>query len=96
LRKKTYVFDGETLDILKILKEELGKKETQIIREALKLYFDNHRERENLLNSLSGVMDRIEKVMRQISELSYRLGKCEERNRILEEEVKRLRKGFKQ
>jgi len=49
LRKKTYVFDEDTLNILKTLREELGKKETQIIKEALRLYFDNHREQVNFM-----------------------------------------------
>ncbi len=91
MRKKTYVFDDSTLSILETLREELGKKETQIIREALRLYFDNHREHVNLMNSLGELVERIERVVRQISELSYRLGRCEERTRALEEELKRLR-----
>jgi len=92
LRKKTYVFDEDTLDILRTLREELGKKETQIIREALKLYFDRHREQVSFMNSLGNLMEKIERIVRQISELSYKLGRCEERNRILEEELRRLRK----
>ncbi len=90
MRKKTYVFDEDTLDILRSLREELGKKETQIIREALKFYFDHHREQVSLMNSLGNLMEKIERIVRQISELSYRLGRCEERNRILEEELRKL------
>ena len=91
MKKKTYLFDSETVEILNTLKEELGKKETQIIREALRLYFDNHRNEKRLMDSVNELIDRIERLVNQISELSYRLGKCEERNRIFEEELKKLR-----
>jgi len=94
LRKKTYVFDEDTLNILKTLREELGKKETQIIKEALRLYFDNHREQVDFMKSLGNLMERIERVVKQVSQLSYRLGRCEERNRILEEELRRFRSGY--
>lgn len=91
MKKKTYVFDDDTLEVLKTLREELGKKETQIIREALRLYFDNHRNNRELMLSLNDLLNRIESIVSRISELSYRLGRCEERNRTLEEELRKLR-----
>jgi len=91
LKKKTYVFDSSTLEILEVLKEKLGKKETQIIREALRLYLDNHKNHEQLMGSVNEFVDRIESIVKQISELSYRLGRCEERNRYLEEELRKLK-----
>jgi len=91
LKKKTYVFDSRTLEVLKLLCEELGKKETQIIREALKLYFDHHRSRKELISSVESLVERIERITNQVAELSYKLGRCEERNRNLEEEIRRLK-----
>jgi len=91
LRKKTYVFDDHTLEVLQVLKEELGKKETQIIREALRLYFENHRNSRNLMSSVNELVERMENIVKQISELSYRLGRCEERARRLEEEIRKLK-----
>lgn len=93
MRKKTYVFDRETLEVLNTLKEELGKKETQIIREALRLYLDNYRTERELLAELKVLVGKIETLFSRTSELSYRLGVCEERNRHLHEEIRRLREG---
>lgn len=91
MRKKTYVFDNDTLEVLQVLKEELGKKETQIIREALRFYFENHRSNKNLMNSLNELVERMENIVKQISDLSYRLGRCEEKAKRLEEEIRRLK-----
>ncbi len=85
------MFDDETLDVLSILREELGKKETQIIREALRLYFENHRNNRELMSSLNELIERIEGIVSQVSQLSYKLGRCEERCRALEGELERLR-----
>ncbi len=92
MRKKTYLFDNHTVDIIQILKEELGKKETQIIKEALRLYFDNHRSNEEILKSFKDLIDKIESIVEKVSELSYRLGRCEERNRRLDKELRKLRR----
>jgi len=85
------VFDDNTLEVLKTLREELGKKETQLIKEALRLYFDNHRSNGEVMSSLNELINRIESIVSQVSELSYKLGKCEERNRALERKLRRLR-----
>ncbi|RLJ70081.1 hypothetical protein BCF55_0343 [Hydrogenivirga caldilitoris] len=91
MKKKTYVFDNATLEVLQTLREELGKKETQIIREALRLYLDNHRTNGEVMNSLNKLVERIENVVERVSELSYKLGRCEERTKRLEEEIRKLR-----
>lgn len=93
MQKKTYVFDDNTLEVLKTLREELGKKETQIIKEALRLYFENHRNNREVMASLNELVGRIEAIVSQIAELSYRLGKCEERNRVLEGELRKLKRN---
>ena len=93
MQKKTYVFDDNTLEVLKTLREELGKKETQIIKEALRLYFENHRNNREVMASLNELVGRIEAIVSQIAELSYRLGECEERNRVLEGELRKLKRN---
>jgi len=80
--KKTYVFDKKTLEILKNLKEELGKSETQIIKEALRLYH----------KVLHGEYDEFRCMAEKLAEVSYKLGALEERLRILEEELRRLKR----
>ncbi len=91
MRKKTYVFDNETLRILEEIKRELGKKETQILKEALRLYYEHHRSVKREISRLEAMVREIEKLTGKISELSYKLGRCEERVRFLEEEVRKLR-----
>lgn len=91
MRKKTYLFDPDTLEILETLKAELGKKETQIIREALRLYLQSHMRERKLLDAVDDLAERIERIALKVSELSYKLGRCEERNRVLEEELRKLR-----
>jgi peptidoglycan hydrolase CwlO-like protein len=93
LKKKTYLFDDDTLEVLKVLRQELGKKETQIIREALNLYFNNHKNQTELMSSVNELLEKIEAIVSKVSELSYQLGRCEERNRMLMEELERLKRG---
>ncbi len=91
MRKKTYLFDPDTLEILETLKAELGKKETQIIREALRLYLQSYMRERRLLDAVDDLAEKIEGITLKVSELSYKLGRCEERNRILEEELRKLK-----
>ncbi len=69
-KKKTYVFDNHILALLEELKLMTGKSETRIITEALELYEKHVKKEESLKNSL-------EILVEKISELSYKLGKCE-------------------
>ncbi len=93
MRKKTYVFDGDTIRILEEIKVELGKKETQILKEALRLYYEHHQSMKRDLDRLETLVRDLERMVERISELSYKLGKCEERLRSLEEEIRRIRGG---
>lgn len=90
MRKKTYVFDGDTLRILEEIKTELGKKETQILKEALRLYYEHHMSMKRDMSRLESMIRDFEELMDRISELSYRLRRCEERLKSLEEEVRKL------
>ncbi len=71
-KKKTYVFDNQTVELLEELKKITGKSETRIICEALELYDEYIKKDGNLKNSLEVLLDKI-------SELSYKLGRCEAR-----------------
>ncbi len=71
-KKKTYVFNQHVLDILERLKEKTKKSETQIITEALELLEEYVRKEKELNSSLDILLDKI-------SDLSYKLGKCEEK-----------------
>jgi predicted RNase H-like nuclease (RuvC/YqgF family) len=91
LKKKTYVFDGETIKILEEIKLELGKKETQVLREAIRLYHRHHMDMKTEMMRLEKAVERIEKLADRISELSYKLGRCEEKLSRLQEEIDRLK-----
>ncbi len=71
-KKKTYVFDNQTIELLEELKNITGKSETRIICEALELYEEYIKKDGNLRNSLEVLLDKI-------TELSYKLGKCQAR-----------------
>ncbi len=76
-KKKTYVFNKHTLEVLDALKNMTKKSETQIIVEALELLEEYIRKEKELDNGLDILLEKI-------SELSYKLGKCEERLAQLE------------
>ena len=80
-KKKTYVFNKHTLEVLDGLKNVTKKSETQIIVEALELLEEYLRKDKELDSSLDILLDKI-------SELSYKLGKCEERLSQLENNQK--------
>ncbi len=93
MKKKTYVFDGETVRILEEIKVELGKKETQILKEAIRLYRQHQVEMRKEVTRLEKAVERIESLADRISDLSYKLGRCEERLRQIQEEIERLKSG---
>jgi prefoldin subunit 5 len=90
LRKKTYVFDGDTIRILEEIKLELGKKETQILKEALRLYYEQHRSFKKEMARLDSLVRELQRLTERVSDLSDKLDRCEERLRSLEEEVRKL------
>ncbi len=90
MKKKTYVFDDDTLEILENLKCSTNKKEISIIRDALKMYYDVHNNQENLYKALNEIICQLNYITSKIEKLSYELGQCKERNRHLEDMLKRL------
>ena len=90
MRKKTYMFDDETLDLLYELKCNLNKKEVGIIKEALKVYYEFHCNQENIYNSLNHIVSKLDMIVSKIEKLSYELGQCRERNKYLEKHLKNL------
>ena len=90
-KKKTYVFDQDTLKILEALKRELGKKETQILKEALKLYMEHHKGVSAMTNTAQEFLKSVENLTKHVSDLSYRLGRCEAEKERLKGELERLR-----
>ncbi len=93
MKKKTYVFDGETIKILEEIKLELGKKETQILREAIKLYYEQNMEMKAQMSRLETAVSEITELVQKIGELSYKLGRCEEKLSELQDEIRRLKSG---
>ncbi|GAB6066408.1 hypothetical protein JCM9492_15010 [Aquifex pyrophilus] len=72
MKKKTYVFDEETLRVLSELKKKLGKKEVRIIKEALMYYY------EKLMGE--SLEERIKHIENKIRELELRVKRLEEKN----------------
>ena len=93
MKKKTYILDQNTLNILGTLCRELGKKETQIIKEALRVYLESHNRNQHFIDSMAEAMSKMEQALERVAELSYKLGRCEERNRALQQEISRLKSG---
>ncbi len=77
MKKKTYVFDPNTLEILESLKGELGKKEVQILREALALYRDKVRGVKESLSKVENLSSKMDMVLVRLFEL---LNKVEDSN----------------
>ncbi len=73
-KKKTYVFNDETIFNLEELKKITNKKETHIISEALSIYVE-YLKRDKKFN------DNLEIMLKEIEDLSYKLGVCEEKLR---------------
>ncbi len=71
-KKKTYVFNEKTISNIEKLKNLTNKKETQIISEAVAVYLE-YIERDKRFN------DKLEFMVKEIENLSYRLGVCEEK-----------------
>ena len=92
MKKKTYVFDGETLRILEEIKLELGKKETQVLKEAIRLYHRHHREMEERISRLERGAERMEELAHKIRELCTRLARCEELLSSIQKDISRLSK----
>ncbi len=100
MRKKTYMFDEYTLEILEYLKKKSGKKEVQIIKEAIRAYKDNHENNEKIMGQLENLSENMRSILEMVADLSYRLGVCETMLKTFERRMRELenegRKGTPQ
>ena len=92
LKKKTYIFDGETLQILEEIKLKLGKKETQILKEAIMLYHHYNNQMEERISKLERGAQRMEEFAQELRKLSIRLERCEEMLSSIQKDIARLSK----
>jgi DNA-binding transcriptional regulator GbsR (MarR family) len=90
LRKKTYILDDTTLDMLDRLKCELNQKEVSVIKEAVRKLHEYHCTRQKTYETLNEIVEKLNYIVQRIEELSYKLGKCEERNRYLERKLSKM------
>jgi len=92
LKKKTYIFDEDTLEILDQLKCDLNQKEVSIIKDALRSYYEVQCNKKELYKTLNEVVTQLNHIVQKIEELSYALGQCRERNRQLEKILDELKR----
>ncbi|WP_164930794.1 hypothetical protein [Aquifex aeolicus] len=93
MKKKTFVFDEQTLKILEELKTKLNKKEVQIVEEALRIYHEYIVLREGLYGDVKKISENFLEIINKIEDLSYRLGKCEAEREMLIGRTKNEKKG---
>ena len=79
-KKKTYIFNEDTLRNLEGIQQITRQTETQIISDALKIYEEYLKKETNIMTKLDLVLEKIEK-------LSLELGACKERLRDCEEKL---------
>ncbi len=91
MKKKTYVFDEDTLEILDQLKCDLNQKEISIIKAALRAYYEVQCNKKEIYKTLNEVVTQLSSIVQKIEELSYALGQCRERNRQLEKILRELK-----
>ena len=91
MKKKTYIFDDDTLEILDQLKCDLNQKEVSIIKDALRAYYEVQCNKKELYRTLHEVVSQLTHIVQKIEELSFALGQCRERNKQLERLIEELR-----
>ncbi len=96
MKKKTYIFDEDTLEILDQLKCDLNQKEVSIIKDALRSYYEVQCNKKELYKTLNEVVSQLNHIVQKIEELSYALGQCRERNRQLEKILDELKRDNEQ
>ncbi|MBK3331648.1 hypothetical protein GWK41_01045 [Persephonella atlantica] len=69
MKKKTYVFDQETLNNLSQIRDLTGKKETQILKEAIRFYLSYLKDEERILSKNLMLSEKLEKLVEQLSEI---------------------------
>jgi len=72
-KKKTYVFEEDTLKKLEEIKRNTGKSETQILKEAITLYIKLLNDDMEGVNSIKGITEKLEKVVDRLETLLKRL-----------------------
>ncbi len=68
MRKKTYILDTETLKLLEEIKRKLGKKETQIVKEAIRLYYEHTLSERRALSKLEELVERLSGIIGRLEE----------------------------
>ena len=69
MKKKTYVFDQETLNNLSQIRDLTGKKETQILKESIRFYLSYLKDEERILSKNLMLSEKLEKLVKQLSEI---------------------------
>ena len=90
MKKKTYVFDDSTLDMIDKLKCELNQKEVTILKEAVRLLHEYHCNRKETYDYMKEIVRKLDYIVERIEFLSYQLGQCRERNEQLERKLREL------
>ena len=90
MKKKTYVFDEDMLYKMEELRKALNKKEIAILKEALDDYYYKYKRGANAKSELDMLVNKIDSILNKVEELSYKLGKCEERNKYLQKELNKI------
>ena len=88
MRKKTYIFDDSTLEMIDRLKCELNQKEVAILKEAIRMLYEQNCEKKKNYELLRDIVQRLDHIVKRVEELSLELGRCRERNRYLEEKLR--------
>ncbi|WP_457622496.1 hypothetical protein [Persephonella sp.] len=72
-KKKTYVFDENTLAKLDEIKDLTGKSETQILKEAVDLYLQVLSDDREGLGNIKDITEKLEKVVDRLEDLLVKL-----------------------
>lgn len=70
-KKKTYIFGQETIGLINELKQMTNKSETQILSEAVELFYDYLKKNKSIHSNFEMLLDKV-------VELSFRLGELEQ------------------
>ncbi|ACO03793.1 MAG TPA: hypothetical protein DEP48_04495 [Persephonella sp.] len=72
-KKKTYVFEKDTLKKLEQIKELTGKSETQILKDAIDLYLNLINDDKEGLDSIKDITDKLVRVVDRLEILLEKL-----------------------
>ena len=90
MKKKTYIFDDSTLDMIDKLKCELNQKEVVVLKEAIRNLYEQSCERRKNEDTLKEIVKKLDYIVKRIEELSFELGRCRERNKYLEAKLRKF------